>query len=372
MEKNFEKIIPKVERQNQKSKETKDKDLTEYIKEFQKNTRFELSELENTIEDSKKQMIPKEKIESLELRLEGEKIYQNYFIEELSNILNHKFEIEFKDRKEKVALKETIENWLKRFSSPEFANLSPSQKSNFQKEFLRELVVQINKIPPGSWSIDFKKAMKTGKMNCSCCSTLLGLILEGTKDVTKIKDIKYGFPVGHAVNVVNLIDKRTFLLDSREGIIEELSEENAEIKQYNNLKIYKLREIKGKRIYQIIPVLPLKEGILVSYFGNLGAAYICSQEKIPEGWKNFIREEDLKEYKKQRKFQEVREQLQKEGKKMFEEEELSEKRIQFLPKIREVFAGNLEDYKKTEPFQKEIKRCREKFIIKKKKKKIEN
>jgi len=121
--------------------------------------------------------------------------------------------------------------------------------------------------------------MKTGKMNCSCCSTLLGLILEGTKDVTKIKNVEYGLPVGHAVNVVDLINRRTFLLDSREGIIEELSEENAEIKQYNNLKIYKLREIKGKRVYQIIPVLPLKEGILVSYFGNLGAAYICSQEK---------------------------------------------------------------------------------------------
>jgi len=367
MEKNLKKLFPKLNSKIKKVKKQRIKDLTlECIKEFQKNTRFELSELENTIEDSKKQMIPKEKIESLELRLEGEKIYQNYFIEELNNILNHKFEIEFKDRKEKVVLKETIENWLKRFSSPEFANLSPIQKSNFQKEFLRELVVQINKIPPGSWSIDFKKAMKTGKMNCSCCSTLLGLILESTKDVTKIKDIEYGFPVDHAVNVVNLIDQRTFLLDSREGIIEELFEENAEIKQYNNLKIYKFREIKGKRVYQIIPVLPLKEGILVSYFGNLGAAYICSQEKIPEGWKNFIREEDLKEYKKQKKFQEIREQLQKEGKKLFEKEELSEKRIQFLLKIREIFAGSLENYKKTESFQKEIKRYREIYYKKEK------
>ena len=292
MEKKFEKIIPKIEQQNQKSKEIQDKDLTlECIKEFQKNTRFELSELKKTIEDSKKQMMPKEKIESLELRLKGEEIYQNYFIEELNNILNHEFEIEFKDRKEKVVLKETMENWLKRFSSPEFAKLSLSQKANVQKEFLQELVAQISKIPPGSWSIDFEKAIKTGKMNCSCASALLGLILKSTQDVTKIKDIEYGFPVDHAVNVVKLIDKRIFLLDSREGIIEELPEENIEIEQCNNLKVYKLKEIKGKRIYQIIPVLPLKEGVLVSYLGNLGAAYICLQEKIPEGWEDFIREE---------------------------------------------------------------------------------
>ena len=369
MEKKFEKIITKIKQENQEGKETRDKNLIEYIKEFQKNTRFELSELENTIEGFKKQMVPKEKIEFLELKLEGEKIYQNYFVEKLSNILNHKFEIELKNRKEKVVLRETIENWLKKFSNPEFANLSLNQKSDFQKEFLRELVAQINKIPSGRWSIDFEKTIKTGRINCSCCSALLGLILESTKEATKIKNIEYGLPVGHAVNVVDLINGRTFLLDSREGIIEELTKENTEIKQYNNLKIYEIREMKGKRVYQIIPVLPLKEGVLVSYLGNLGAAYICYQEKIPESWKNFIREEDLKEYKKQKKFQEAREQLQKEGKELFKEKELSEKRIQFLPKIRDIFAGSLENYKKTESFQKEIKRYREIYYKKEEKKK---
>ena len=366
MEKKFEKIITKIRQENQEGKETDDKGLTEYIKKFQKNTRFELNKLGNAIEGFKKQMMPKEKIEFLELKLEGEKIYQNYFIEELNNILNHKFEIELKNRKEKVVLRETIENWLKRFSSSKFANLSLNQKSDFQKEFLRELVAQINKIPYGRWSIDFKKAIKTGKMNCSCCSALLGLILESIKDITKVKDIEYGLPAGHSVNIVNLINKRIFLLDSREGIIEELTKENTEIKQYNNLKIYKIREMKGKRVYQIIPVLPLKEGVLVSYLGNLGAAYICYQEKIPESWKNFIREEDLKEYKKQKKFKEAKEQLQKEGKKLFEEEELLEKRIEFLPKIREIFASGLEDYKKTESFQKETRKCREVYHKKEK------
>lgn len=201
---------------------------------------------------------------------------------------------------------------------------------------------QISKIPSGAWSIDFEKAIKTGKMNCSCASAFLGLVLESIKKITKIKKIEFGFPPDHGVNIVTLKDGRIFLLDPRKGIVEELNEKNSEIKWYHNLKVYHLKKDKRKA-YQAIPVLPLKEGILVSYLGNLAGAWLCVQKKIPKGW-SVSNKNQLKKLRKE--FKAAEEKLQQQGKKLFEDKELSEKRILFLTKIRKIFGGNLlENYK---------------------------
>ena len=308
----------------------------------------------------------KEKMELQKLKREGEKIYQESFVEKLDKVLEHEFIVELKEgQKEKIVLKKIIESWLEKFSQPELSNLLPAEQANFQKQFLQELVKEISKIPPGSWSVDFEKAIKTEKMNCSCCSALLGLILESTRKNTKIENIEYGSPVDHAMNVITLRDGKAILVDSRKGIVEELTEVNTEIEEYNDLKIYKIKNIKGKRIYQIVPVLPLKEGILTSYIRNLVAAYICLEGEIPDVFKKYITQKEIEELKPRIKkareeFNKETKRLQKEGKgELFEKKELFKEKIQFLAKMGEIFAGKLEDYKKTENFQREIERCRD-------------
>jgi hypothetical protein len=327
----------------------------ECIKELQEKELSELNELKNRIENLKNQKISKKKIESLELKLEGEKIYQRAFIKDLDKILKHEF---LSKSKEKIILKETVENYLKRFSAPEFSDLSSTEKANLQEEFLQKLVSQISKIPHGTWSINFKRAIETGKMNCSCCSALTGLILESTQKITGIKNIEYGFPVDHAVNIVTLVNEKTFLVDSRKGIVEELTNENSEIEKYNDLKIYKIKERKGERIYQIIPVLTLKEGIIISYLGDLCGAYFLFTGKFLE----MVRKEK-EEFKEE---WEVLKKLPKENlEELFKEEELSEEKSQFLMKIRKAFAGNLDNYEKTNDFKEEKKQIREIYYKKK-------
>jgi len=345
-------------KENEQSKsEKKELVLDLVIKKFSEEKYSNINQLEEEIEKLKREGAPEKEIKLLKLKLEGSKIYQNDFIKKLDKTLKHKFIVEHKEgTKEEIVLGETIEHWLKKFSKPEYSNFSPSQKASFQKEFLKNLTHSIYKIPPAVWSINFEQAIKTNTANCQCCSTLTGLILEATQQITDIKDVEYGFPVDHAVNIVTLADDEICLVDSRKGTVEELTPENSSIENYRDLKIYKIKNTRGRRIYKIIPVLPLEEGTLISYLGSLVTAYICVKEKIPDAFKEYIRPEELE------KLKELMLDFKKTGTRQIyqinKEESLSKEKVLKLIKIRELTNRELENYKKTEEFIKEIDRCR--------------
>ena len=134
MKRNLEKFLPKIEREKSKDKE---KDLAQRcVKEFQTSSRSELNKLKEKIETLKRKEGPREEIEALTIKIEGEKIYQNYFVERLDRILKHKFEVELKEgQKEKIVFREIIEGLLERFWSSGFLNLPSAEKGEFQKSF---------------------------------------------------------------------------------------------------------------------------------------------------------------------------------------------------------------------------------------------
>lgn len=352
--KNLSLGVGRRKKSNRNKPEKKELFLDFVIKKFSEKKYSDIKQLEKRIEKLEREGAPEKEIELLKLKLEGSKIYQNDFIKNLDKVLKHKFIIEQKEGiKEEIVLGKIIEHWLKKFSKPEYSNFSLNQKASFQKEFLKNLVHSISKIPPAVWSIDFEQAIKTNTANCQCCSTLTGLILEATQQITDIKDVEYGFPVDHAVNIVTLADDEICLIDSRKGIIEELTPDNSNIENYRDLKIYKIKNTRGRRIYKIIPVLPLEKGVLTSYLGNLCAAYICIEEKIPEAFKKYIKPEELKELRKI-----IINLKNTDVKQIYKKNNLSEEKISRLIKIRELVNGELENYKKTEEFVKEIDRCR--------------
>jgi len=143
-------------------------------------------------------------LEALELQRDGEKIYLKEFAERLDDVLKHEFKITGKDgREERIVLRDIIDKHLERFSSPEFSSLSAEERAERQREFVKDLGRGIYKIPAGDpWSFYFDRAIKTGRINCSCCAALLGIILENTKEKTGIQNIEYGSPYGHAINMI--------------------------------------------------------------------------------------------------------------------------------------------------------------------------
>jgi len=258
-------------------------------------------------------------------------------------------------REEKIILNDIINRYLEKFSSPEFSQLSPKDKAKIQKEFVQELTSSISKIPHNSWSINFEKVIKTQKINCSGASSLLGLILESTKEVSGLKNIELATPIEHVMNIVPFIDGTFYYVDSRSNVFEDLSQ-NSEIEYREGLKIYKIRELTGGIPYKIVPVLPPKDGIIASCVGNLCAAYIVTEKEIPESLKKeySLTPEQLKDVEEQ-----IKKLPRRGAKEIYQEYSLDEEKCLRLLKIRKIFAEVLDNYMKTEEYREEVRRWRE-------------
>ncbi len=302
--------------------------------------------------------------EILELRCKGEKIYSKEFAGKLDEILDHEFKIKDKEGQgERIVLKDVIDKHLEGFSSQEFFHLPPEKKAGSQKSFVQELVSNISRISTDNWSIDFKRTMKTGGANCSAVSILLGLILESTKEISGIKNIEYGMPADHAINIIHFSDGKFYFADSKANIFEDITK-NADIEEKEGFKIYRIKELSNKLIggikHKIIPALPIKEGAIISYLGNLCAAYIIAQDELPGAFKKIYAPtpEEIKSFQWL-----ARKELSREGaKEISQENSLSEEKFLNLAKIRDSFIGKLESYTKGEEFRKERKRWRERII----------
>ena len=275
--------------------------------------------------------LEQEKLEEKELKQEGEKIYSEEFTDQLDAILNY----EFKDENgENFVLKETIDQGLEKISENE-NNLEE------KKKFVGSLVKKISEIPHYSWAINFSESMKTGESNCSNCSSLLGLILEKLQDKAGIKNIEYVFPAGHAANVVTFEDGSVFFADSRNNFFKD-SEigKRITVERRGNLKIYKLNEYDGD--YKIVPALPLKEGILAGYLGNLNSAFKTVRGDIPE-----IKKEIPEEQK---------EDFIRGAEDICKRMDLTEEKVKHLVKILDVFGSEIREYEESDEFKKELER----------------
>lgn len=290
---------------------------------------------------------PEENLEEERLRLEGEKIYSEDFIEKLDDVLGHEFKS--KDGKEKITLKQVVNEYLKRFAAEEFSQKALKEQSEVQLQFLEDLAEKISEILPDSWSINFRQAIENNALNCSNCASLTGLILENNKEKFNLQNIEYGFPYGHAINIITLADGRVFYVDSKNNIVEDFElNKNTKIEDKNGLKVYKINELKGKIDYKIIPALPLKEGILISYLGNLESSCNSVKGKLPDVIKK-------RPEKERREFQEG-------AKRVYDEEGLfSENKHQRLIKILESFEQKqmLDKYGESKEFKSEAKRWEE-------------
>jgi hypothetical protein len=302
------------------------------LKKFQK----EIPKVDKKEEIEKKL---KEKSEQFSLQKEGEKIYKTEFADRSNEVLEKKFKTK---EGEEIVLKDFLEEGLKKFSAPEFSKLSKEQKTKIQKEFVKDLTEQINKIPSGTgWSFDFKRALKTGEMNCSACASLNGLILENTKKITKLEKIEMGLPHNHAMNIITFSNGQIYYVDPRNNVFENLSR-NIKVEYKNGLKVYKIKELKGGMLSKIIPTLPVKEGIISCYVDDIHSAFHSAQGTLPEGLKG----SSVKKLEK----------IQKEAKKVCEEKGINNESFEQLKELKEFFNKKFLKYQESREFKTEIKR----------------
>ena len=99
-------------------------------------------------------------------------------------------------------------------------------------------------------------------------------------------------PADHAVNIVNFSDGKFYFVDSRANVFEDITE-NANIEEKEGFKVYKIKELSKKFFvgikHRIVPTLPIKEGTIISYLGNLCGAFIIAQGKIPEAFREIYK-----------------------------------------------------------------------------------
>jgi len=293
----------------------------------------------------------KEKEKPEYLKIEGEKIYKTEYVDKLDKVLEKKFKTGEKNEKgeaKEIVLKDTVEEHLKIFRTPEFSKLSKEQKAGIQKQFVKDLTEMINKIPDSgiaSWSFYFKRALKTGEMNCAACASLNGLILENSKKTTELEKIEFGLPYGHAMNIVTFSNGQIYYVDPRNNVFENLRR-NIKIEYKNGLKVYKIKELKGGMYSKIIPTLPVKEGVIGCYVDNLHSTLNSAENKFPESLKMG---RTVKELKK----------IQKEAQKICQEKGLNNKSYEQLKKIKEFFNKKVFKYQESREFKTEIKRMQE-------------
>ncbi len=171
-----------------------------------------------------------------------EVIYQKNFKGLLNKVLEHEFKT---DKGEVIILK----------------NFCQSQGAGI--EFVRNLTNKISQIPVKKWAIDFSRAIEQNGLNCSCASALMGLILEKAG----VGLVEYGQPPHHSLLILN-INSVIYYVDPRNGVFEKL-DDNVEIEEFKSFRVYKIRKLKGKLGFKIIPASSIKEGIIASYLENL-------------------------------------------------------------------------------------------------------
>jgi hypothetical protein len=296
-------------------------------------------EISAKIEDSgEKTELSKEKSdkkENSELKLE-DKIFEGDFNGKYNEIMSHEFTIEGKDGEKTINLKKIVA----KYSGLALDSLA-SEKN--REDFVKELVEQISKIPNDKWSINFNHAIESGKMNCSNCASLIGLILEKNKEKFGIQNIEYGMPYGHALVIITFSGGKVFYVDSRNNAFENLEVgSNTKIEERNGLRVYKISQLKGRMGYNIIPTLDLKEGILSSYLSNLDSARKTSEGKFDDEDKLKSEEEQLQSIKA--------------AKKIIQEMRLSDKDKKQYEKLKDLFSGKIDKYVRTGEFKSEIKR----------------
>jgi len=310
-----------------------------------------------------------DKIIEQELRQEGEEIYSKEFIENIDEILNYKF----KDRtseKGAIVLKDIIDEHIKKLQ-----NLSEPEKIEASKKFVNDLVLHIDAIPVAHGIVDFKSAIRIGGLNCSSSAALLGLILEKNKEKVAIQKVEYGLPVDHALNIVHFNDGKIYLVDARNNIFEDITE-NAQIEERKEeeLKIYRINKKIGLG-HRIIPAVPLKEGIIAAYLSILFGAYLKVETVNKKHIEGAILAEIYKIYpsisKNELRLKRVlKDELQgvplEVAKRIYQENLLTEEKIIHLMKIFSV-VHHAGDYTQTKEFRREQIRWRKEFYRKKQK-----
>jgi hypothetical protein len=145
--------------------------------------------------------------------------------------------------------------------------------------FSKEVISLISQIPPKKWAIDFERAMEQNGINCSCATALAGLILE-----RKNVEVEYGNPPGHALLVIKLNSSKYYVdPHSDKGVFERIEDDNLEIEKFNSsFKVYKIKGLKGRMGYKLIPTLKLEDGIMYSYLNNLLVENKLSTQKSKE------------------------------------------------------------------------------------------
>lgn len=308
-----------------------------------------------------------DKIIEQELRQEGEEIYSKEFIENIDEILNYKF----KDRtseKGAIVLKDIIDEHIKKLQ-----NLSEPEKIEASKKFVKDLVLHIDAIPVDHGIVDFKSAIRIGGLSCSSSAALLGLILEKNKEKVAIQKVEYGLPVDHALNIVHFNDGKIYLVDARNNIFEDITE-NAQIEERKEeeLKIYRINKKIGLG-HRIIPAVPLKEGIIAAYLSILFGAYLKVETVNKKHIEGAILAEIYKIYpsisKNELRLKRVlKDELQglplEVAKRIYQENLLTEEKIIHLMKIFSV-VHHAGDYKQTKEFKREQIRWRKEFYRKK-------
>jgi len=323
---------PKFEIGIEKPESKKEKiGISDIVEDFQKEKQVELDNKREKIKELEDKGEKSKKIEEMKLKFEGRQIYFDEFVDKLGDILEHKFSD--KEGKEFV-LSETINEHLEKFTSPDFSKLSIEKQAESQKEFVKDLINQINKIPSDTWSFYFDRSLRTKKLNCSGCATLTGLILQSSKKITRLKNIEYGSPPGHAMNIITFTDNKIFRVDSRNNIFENLTD-NIEIQKADGLKIYKIKKLEKETRHKIIPITSVKNGTISAYLDNLYSAYKCTRDEPPKGL------EDLSSSELE------------EAKEVFQEKQIPLEKIR---KIGEIFYKGLHKYRESEDFIKEEKR----------------
>lgn len=127
---------------------------------------------------------------------------------------------------------------------------------------LMVLVKALRKIPHKKWSFFPDIMIKERSGNCSGKAFLLG-------EITKRLGfpVEYGCPVGHAVAVAKLSDGSRAYLDGANGVFARLGAERDPA--FADVAAYGINK-RGVE-YSTVPVLPLEEGAMVAYLGNIKA-----------------------------------------------------------------------------------------------------
>ena len=177
-----------------------------------------------------------------------------------------------------------------------------------QKQFVEKLIHSISKIPFDSWSFTFTRSLESGKLNCSGCASLLGIIIEHMRSLSRIPLVEFVTPYGHAMNIIHFSDNSIYYADPRNEKFKNISNLILRTWNFGNLKVYRLKANLGFTGYRIFPAVSVREGVLMSYGGNLGSMYNFAQGKIDQVLKESSSNEAL-----EADMEEAHEILQKHG-----------------------------------------------------------